>query len=409
MATAGALGGAALGLGGALSPSLLPSARATTSNFQPYNYVIYQDASNVYALNGATGNIDKQYWDAATVIQYAIDHANAVNPPPNTGGAWDTLGGRVFIKNSGVGLPYQINSGVTFRSYVSVESDGATLRNNQGSSLQFPFVSDSNQVLYMAKILGLILDANTTYNGVGLALFGPQRSVFDVFIKNCVTGLDLRSSFGMPQANIKESVLGVNAGLSEYNLQVDNCQGNAALQLAGTIDSQNPQHPVTSVVTNNRFRNINLSNIGTTTSPASGIALVQACDTNKFDQVWIGLTGNNSIGVTFNRSSYQNLNVGVYNIQFDKLSVDAFGRSNINAVYLNWSKGIQIDQLYVSPEPVNGAWGPGNVLYVTSYAQSYEIGDYAQNIGNQVIVRRGLRVTNIRGNSIGQYPYDLTG
>src|SRR5439155_18629152 len=126
-----------------------------------------------------------------------------------------------------------------------------------------------------------------------------------------------------PPANIKEGLLGVNAGLSEYNLQVDNCQGNAAVQLAGTIDSQ---RNVTSVVTNNRFRNVNLSNIGTNASPASGIALVQACDTNKFDQVWIELAGNNCIGVTFNRSAYQDQNVGVYNIQIDKLAVDAWGQ-----------------------------------------------------------------------------------
>jgi len=51
-----------------------PKAHIPDKLYYPADYIIYKENNKYYAKNGRTGEVEKQDTDAATVIQYALDH-----------------------------------------------------------------------------------------------------------------------------------------------------------------------------------------------------------------------------------------------------------------------------------------------------------------------------------------------
>lgn len=297
------------------------------TGFEEPSFIVYKHGGDYYyAKDGRTGGIayggprnvgGVSGLDAAAVIQAAI------NALPN--------GSRVFIKK---GDDYVLPSGgnITFRKYVHVESDGAVLRNLDSL---FPFTTPTNDLFYAASIKGLILDGNNVANCTCLYAFGVQRSQIDVTIKNAYVGFDLRTPVG---ATVIEAPLKSNSVLSHYRLQLDNVM--IAVQLIGTeVD----------VVTDCIFEYIYAMRVH-----GIGINLVQWCDTLHFDQVLLSMDTDNSYGVVFNGSGTPGVEVGVENIHFSHLAVDAFGLLTVNAVFLNKCKMNIIEALRGSPSPFPG-------------------------------------------------------
>lgn len=97
------------------------------------SYIIYKDTTNVYAVNGITGNVDWSGTDASTIIQNAYS------------AAYGKGGGTLFIKRG----TYNINTTINLQKNVNIigEGYGTNLTNHSAGPI-FQFLSGINDPLY---------------------------------------------------------------------------------------------------------------------------------------------------------------------------------------------------------------------------------------------------------------------
>lgn len=256
-------------------------------------------------------------------------------PNTRTGGLQEAIH-RVFELGGGVvdldpSSTIELHVPLTLRSHVWIEGWGATLHNAERgpNTVRTP----PGEVTTDLHVRGLRIDAAApTTEGFALDLVALQASDLDLSIVNAHHGIRLHAP---SEAKGSDPLLHANVCLNRFRFHLDRIRG-----VGLTLRGESP----TAVVTDNTFGEIYATRVA-----LFGVAFAQWVDSNLFGHTFVSLGGEGGAGLAINVLG-QAENRGVYNNQFQKLSVDAFGLKTATAVRIFNSKLNVIDQLYTSPE-----------------------------------------------------------